>query len=176
MIPYHIAGANDNNASSAALLGVAEALAKSQVKPKRTIVFLSLDGEEAGLTGSTYYTQHPIFPKEKVKAVINLEQVGAGQRLSASYPYNFPELQNFSKAANEKYVHRILYQGESYYRTRPRTDGVVFMKAGYPVLDVRAAGGGYYHHPKDNPESINPETLQAAAEWIYWTAVMIANQ
>ena len=176
MIPYHIAGANDNNASSAALLGVAEALAKSQIKPKRTIVFLSLDGEEAGLTGSTYYTENPIFPKESVKAVINLEQVGAGQMLSASYPYNFPELAKFTEQVNDTYVHRILYQRETRYVTRPRTDGVVFMKAGYPVLDLRAAGGGYYHHPKDNPASINPETLQAAAEWIYWTAIMIANQ
>ena len=176
MIPYHIAGANDNNASSAALLGVAEALAKSTIKPKRTVVFLSLDGEEAGLTGSTYYTNHPIFPKESVKAIINLEQVGAGQMLSASYPYNFPDLAKFTEQANDKYVHRILHQRETRYVTRPRTDGVVFMKAGYPVLDMRAAGGGYYHHPKDNPSSINPETLQAAAEWIYWTAVMIANQ
>lgn len=176
MIPYHIAGANDNNASSAALLGAAEALAKSEVKPKRTIVFLSLDGEEAGLTGSTYYTGHPVFPKEKIKAVINLEQVGAGQMLSASYPYNFPELAGYTEEANDRYIHRILFQHGTRYVTRPRTDGAVFMKAGYPVLDIRAAGGGYYHHPKDNPESINPETLQAAAEWLYWTAIIIADE
>lgn len=65
MIPYHIEGANDNNSATAVLLGVAEALSKSEKKPRRSVVFMSLDGEEAGLTGSTYYTKHPVFPKTK---------------------------------------------------------------------------------------------------------------
>ena len=37
---------------------------------------MSVDGEEAGLTGSTYYTNHPLVPKDKVIAILNLEQVG----------------------------------------------------------------------------------------------------
>lgn len=176
MIPYHIAGANDNNASTAALLGVAEALAKSEIKPRRSIVFFSVDGEEAGLTGSTYYVNNPILPKENVKGIINLEQMGGGEMLSASYAYNFPELAGPSKEANDKYVHRLLFQRETRYLTRPRTDGAVFMKAGYPCIDFRSAGGGYYHHPKDNPSSINPETLQAATEWLYWTAILMADE
>lgn len=65
MIPFLIEGANDNNSSSAAMLGVAEALAKSKIKPKRSIIFMSVDGEEAGLTGSTYYTNHPLMPQTK---------------------------------------------------------------------------------------------------------------
>ncbi len=44
MIPFLIEGANDNNSSSAAMLGVAEALAKSKIKPKRSIIFMSVDG------------------------------------------------------------------------------------------------------------------------------------
>ncbi|MCQ4912732.1 M28 family peptidase, partial [Phocaeicola vulgatus] len=58
MIPLLIEGANDNNSSSAAMLGLAEALAKSKIKPKRSIIFMSVDGEQAGLTGSTYYPNH----------------------------------------------------------------------------------------------------------------------
>ena len=176
MIPHHIAGANDNNASTAALLGVAEALAKCEIKPKRSIVFMTLDGEEAGLTGSTYYTQHPIFAKEKVKAIINLEQLGAGEFLAASYANSFPQLVQPVKDANDKYVHRRLFVRPNPYLTRPRTDGAVFAKAGYPVVDLLAVGGGYYHHPKDNPESINPEILQSATEWVYWSAILIANE
>lgn len=176
MIPYHIEGANDNNASSAALLGVAEALAKSAIKPKRSVIFMSLDGEEAGLTGSTYYTQHPLIPKEKVKAIINLEQVGAGERLGASYGYTFPGLASYVEKANQAYVHRRLFTNMNYFRTRPRTDGAVFMKAGYPCIDIRAIGGGFYHHPKDNTASINPEILQAATELIYWTTILLGNE
>lgn len=176
MIPYHIEGANDNNSATAVLLGVAEALAKSEIKPKRSVVFMSLDGEEAGLTGSTYYTKHPVFPKEKIVAIINLEQVGAGEVLAVSYNYKYPALAEAAKKANAAYVHRRLLTWENFYRTRPRTDGAVFMQAGYPCMDYRSAGGGYYHHPKDNTESINPEILQAEAEWLYWTTLFIANK
>lgn len=177
MIPYHIEGANDNNSSTAVLLGVAEALARSEVKPKRSVVFLSIDGEEAGLTGSTYYTQHPLFPKEQVKAIINLEQVGVGDKLVVSYNYKYPELAEVAKRANADYIHRPLLTWENFYRTRPRTDGAVFMQAGYPCMDFRAAGkGGYYHHPKDNTASIRPEILRAEAEWLFWTAIYLANQ
>ena len=176
MIPYHIEGANDNNSATSVLLGVAETLSKSSIKPKRSVVFLSLDGEEAGLTGSTYYTKHPLFPKEKVKAVINLEQVGVGERLVTSYNYRFPELAEVAAEANDTYIHRRLLKWENFYRTRPRTDGAVFMQAGYPCMDFRAAGNGFYHHPKDNTTTINPEILQAEAEWLFWTVILLSNK
>jgi hypothetical protein len=175
MIPYHIAGANDNNASTAALLGVAEALSKSAVKPKRSVLFLSLDGEEAGLTGSTWYIQHPLVPKDNIKAIINLEQMGAGEALAALYAEHSPQLEPYIRAANDTYVHRRLRTQSSPYLTRPRTDGAVFAKAGYPVADLSAAGGGYYHHPLDNPDSINPETLRSAAQWLYWLTILLAD-
>ena len=176
MIPFHIEGANDNNSSSASMLGVAEALVKAKVKPKRSIIFMSVDGEEAGLTGSTYYTFHPLVPKEKVVAILNLEQVGVGQMLGANYHYEYPELAELSQKANDTYIHRQLFTNETHFRTRPRTDGAVFMKAGYPCIDLWALGGGYYHHPKDNTESINPDILRAATEWLYWTTIYIANK
>ncbi|WP_455625404.1 M28 family peptidase [Parabacteroides sp.] len=176
MIPYPIEGANDNNSATAVLLGVAEALSKSDIKPRRSVVFMSLDGEEAGLTGSTYYTRHPVFPKDKVTAIINLEQVGAGEMLATNYNYKYPELAEVARKANHAYIHRRLLTWENFYRTRPRTDGAVFMQAGYPCMDFRSAGTGYYHHPKDNTESINPEILQSEAEWLYWTTILIANQ
>lgn len=176
MIPFLIEGANDNNSSSAAMLGVAEALAKSKIKPKRSIIFMSVDGEEAGLTGSTYYTNHPLVPQNKVAAILNLEQVGVGEMLGANYHYKYPELAELSEKANDRYVHRRLFTSETHFLTRPRTDGAVFMKAGYPCIDLWALGGGYYHHPKDNTQSINPDILRAATEWLYWTTIFIADK
>jgi len=176
MIPYHIAGANDNLSCTAAMLGVAEALAKADIKPKRSILFFSVDGEEAGLTGSHWFIQSQIIPKEKIAAVINLEQVGVGERLSGSWAYTFPGFDKYLKEANQRYVHRRLSTSSTTFRPRPRTDGAVFMKAGYPCVDIRAAGNGYYHHPKDDPDSINPEILQSAANWLYWITILLANE
>ena len=176
MLPYHIEGANDNNSSTAVLLGVAEALAKSEKRPKRSVVIMSVDGEESGLTGSSYYVANPILPKEQVKAIINLEQVGAGEAFGAGFNYLYPELEETAKQANDQYTQRPLYTRENRFQTRPRTDGAVFMKAGYPCMDIRAVGGGFYHHPKDNITSINPETLKAASDWLYWMSIQLADQ
>lgn len=175
MLPYHIAGSNDNVSCVAAMLGAAEALAKSPIKPKRSIIFFAVDGEEAGLTGSTWFTEHPVVPKDKIVGIINLEQVGTGLTFGASYDYLYPGFERYLKEANDSYVHRRMRVSSTRYLTRPRTDGAVFMKAGYPCVDFRGGGGGYYHHPKDNPESINPESLQAAANMIYWTLIKMAN-
>ena len=176
MIPYHIAGSNDNVSCTAAMLGAAEALAKAGIKPKRSIIFFSVDGEEAGLTGSTYFANNPTVPKEKIKAILNLEQLGIGDRFSASYAYNFPGLAKHPKEAADRYALRRMSASPTTYLPRPRTDGAVFMKAGYPCIDLRAAGGsGAYHHPLDNPDFINPEMLQSAANWLFWTLVLMAN-
>jgi len=176
MIPYHIAGSNDNVSCTAAMLGVAEALAKAGIKPKRSIIFFSVDGEEAGLTGSTYFAENPIVPKEKIKAILNLEQLGIGDRFGANYAYNFPGLPKHAKKAAESYALRRIGISSTTYLPRPRTDGAVFMKAGYPCIDLRGAGGsGAYHHPLDNPDFIDPEMLQSAANWLYWTLILMAN-
>ena len=69
-----------------------------------------------------------------------------------------------------------MFSRENQFITRPRTDGAVFMKAGYPCMDLRAIGGGFYHHPKDNVESINPDILRSATEWLFWTTYLLADK
>lgn len=58
---------------------------------------MSVDGEEAGLTGSTYYTNHPLVPQNKVAAILNLEQVGVGEMLGANYHYNTPNWLSYQR-------------------------------------------------------------------------------
>lgn len=176
MIPYHIAGANDNNSSTACLLAVAKALQASKVKPKRSVIFLSLDGEEAGLTGSLYLTAHPVVPADKVKFILNLEQIGIGRAFSVGYKYDAPEIINYVKEANEKYIHRPLSFYPNRYVTRPRTDGAVFMKNGYPTVDFYSVGGrSYYHEPRDSWEIQDPSILEDAARALYWSIINAAN-
>ena len=176
MIPFHIAGANDNNSSTACLLAVAKALQASQVKPKRSVIFLSLDGEEAGLTGSLYLAAHPVIPPENVKFILNLEQVGIGEGFSVGYKYDSPEIIEFVKQANDRYVHRPLSFYPNRYVTRPRTDGAVFMKNGYRTVDFYAVGGeSYYHEPRDSWEIQDPSTLQDVARALYWSVINAAN-
>ena len=69
-------GANDDASGTASVIAVAGALAELEEKPKRTIVFVTVFGEEAGGLGARWYTSHPIFPIAKTVADINLEQLG----------------------------------------------------------------------------------------------------
>ncbi|HVW09074.1 MAG TPA: M28 family peptidase [Bryobacteraceae bacterium] len=70
---YH--GANDDASGTASLIEIAKALAVDP-KPKRSVLFLALFGEEEGLLGSEYYVRHPLVPVHRTVADLNLEQLG----------------------------------------------------------------------------------------------------
>ena len=69
-------GANDNASGTVSVIEVAQALAAMTTRPKRSIVFLNVFGEELGMLGSTYYGRNPLVPLAKTVANLNLEQVG----------------------------------------------------------------------------------------------------
>lgn len=66
-------GAMDNASGSAVLLDVAASLRKAAEKPRRSILFLFLTGEEKGLLGSRYFTEHPTVRPESIVADINID-------------------------------------------------------------------------------------------------------
>jgi Zn-dependent M28 family amino/carboxypeptidase len=68
---YH--GAVDNASGTAALLEMARAYKELRTPPSRTILFLSVTGEEQGLLGSQYYAEHPFYPLARTAADINMD-------------------------------------------------------------------------------------------------------
>lgn len=69
-------GANDDGSGTAAVIELANALSQLRTRPKRSLVFMTVFGEEGGLIGSRYYAEHPVFPLAKTVADINLEHLG----------------------------------------------------------------------------------------------------
>jgi hypothetical protein len=69
-------GAADNALGSAEMLAAARAFAKMKVKPKRSLVFLSVTGEEHGLLGSKHWIANPTWELQKVAGVMNLDGIG----------------------------------------------------------------------------------------------------
>jgi len=67
-------GALDNASGSAILVEVARAFSGMKTRPQRSIVFLSVTGEEAGLLGSDYFAHYPTVGKSSVVANINLDE------------------------------------------------------------------------------------------------------
>ena len=66
-------GALDNASGTAALLEIAKAYTMLPAKPKRTMLFISVTGEEQGLLGAAYYAQNPLYPLNKTLAEINMD-------------------------------------------------------------------------------------------------------
>ena len=60
------------------LLELAEAFQKAPVKPKRSLVFVWHVGEEKGLLGSRWYSDHPTVPRDSIVAQLNMDMVGRG--------------------------------------------------------------------------------------------------
>ncbi|TWI67729.1 peptidase M28-like protein [Pseudoduganella lurida] len=69
-------GANDDGSGTVSVIEIAAALAAEKQRPRRSVVFMAVFGEELGLLGSRYYGRHPVFPVKDTVADLNLEQVG----------------------------------------------------------------------------------------------------
>ena len=72
-------GADDNGSGTIGVLKIAEAFQNavlSGYRPKRSIVFLHLTGEEKGLLGSKYYTDNPLYPLRNTMVNLNIDMIG----------------------------------------------------------------------------------------------------
>ncbi len=115
-------GANDDASGVASVIEIASALSTMNPKPKRSILFVALFGEEIGLLGSEYYGRHPLVPLQKTIADINLEQLGRtdssdGPKIaSASFTgFDFSGVPAIFEAAGKQ-------TGVNVYRDEERSD------------------------------------------------------
>lgn len=69
-------GAADNALGVGEIIAMAEAFTKSPAKPKRSVIFLAVTGEEHGLLGAEYWVNHPTWPLDKVAANLNFDGIG----------------------------------------------------------------------------------------------------
>jgi Zn-dependent M28 family amino/carboxypeptidase len=174
-------GANDNASSVASLLGAARSLAQSGVPLKRTVVFILFAAEEQGVKGSEYYVAHPVVPNAKVKAMLNLEGVGHGDRIGCSGGGgDYSEVSEALTRNNTRFVHRPLSVRATANLARPRQDAAHFMWANIPTINIGASGGpdipvATYHTTHDTPEFITPEIMEDIARLIYLSVVDLAN-
>ncbi len=129
-------GAVDNATGVAGVIEIAEKFARSESKPKRSVVFLAVTLEESGLLGSKYYVAHPSIPMDKTVAVINMDAMSVAGRSKDMTVVGMgnSELENILADA-VKPQNRVLKMEASpesgfYFRS----DHFNFAKAGVPAL------------------------------------------
>lgn len=189
-------GADDDGSGTTGVLLIAEAFAnakKAGKGPKRSILFMTVVGEEKGLLGSEWYAENPVFPIENTIANLNTDMIGRigeeylGKPDSANYIYSVgsfklsTELGKLSETINETYTKMKLdYKyddpkdpNQIYYRS----DHYNFAKLGIPVIffyDGMLQQD--YHKPGDEVDKINFELLAKRAHLTYYTAWELANR
>ena len=188
-------GADDDDSGTVSVMQMAEAFAaaaKKRMGPRRTIAFMAVSGEEKGLLGSEYYSDHPIYPLDKTTANLNIDMVGRvdTERKTAdtlNYVYVIghdklsSELPGINEGANNKYTGLVLdYKFDDpndknriYYRS----DHYNFARKGVPILffyDGMLLAD--YHKPTDTVEKINFPLMEKRAKMIFHTGWEMANR
>jgi hypothetical protein len=169
-------GANDNASGVAVLLGVAEAASKVSTLLKRSVIFLLFGAEEQGVKGSEYYLAHPPIPNKNVKAFINLESIGRGEKLSIGAGKNYPALYEVVERNDRNYIHRVISADTTANLARPRQDAAHFLWAGIPTIGMGTYGAkpvpvATYHTTHDTIEYITPEILEDIARLTFLSVV-----
>ena len=130
-------GASDNASGTAGLLAMAKAFQALPVKPKRSILFLSVTAEEQGLLGSQYYSVTPIYPLAKTAANINMDGVntwGPTKDITVIGLGN-SELDDYAKAAATENGRTLIPDAEPEKGFYYRSDHFNFAKQGVPAFD-----------------------------------------
>ena len=168
---YH--GAADNALGVAEMLSVAETMSQMETKPRRSIIFMALTGEEYGGYGSTYWVQHPTWKLKQVAADLNLDGMGTEVYGPVKVLVGFGAehsslgslLNEVAKAYGLKVIPDPMPEEKSFYRS----DHYFFVKRGIPGLMWMGAPEGDskvwierlkqwektdYHQPSD---TVRPE-------------------
>ena len=160
-------GANDDASGTASVIEIADTLAALPARPKRTLVFIALFGEELGLLGSRYYAQHPVFPLSKTVADLNLEQMGrtdddTGPRVGLVNVtgYDYTSITGVLRQAGQETGIRVVKDEESSDPFYARSDNQAFADAGVPAHTL-SVGYVYpdYHQPGDEWPKLDYENM-----------------
>ena len=144
-------GANDNASGCAMLLNLAKYY--SQHPQKYSIVFMAFGGEEAGLIGSKYYTEHPLFPMQQIKFLINMDIMGTGDEgikvvNATEHKQEFEKLTKIN--TDNKLLTSIQPRGKASI-----SDHYFFDEAGVKTFFIYTLGGiKAYHDIYDRAETL----------------------
>lgn len=183
-------GADDDGSGTSAVLELAEAFMVNPVKPKRSIVFMTVAGEEKGLLGSLYYSHHPIIPLEKTIANLNTDMIGRVDKKyealnNPNYVYVIgsdkisTELDSVLKVSNATSENLLLdytfnddNDPNQFYR---RSDHFNFARNGVPVVFYFTGVHDDYHRPTDTVEKILFERAARITRLMFVTGWNTAN-
>jgi Zn-dependent M28 family amino/carboxypeptidase len=173
------------------VLEIAEAFAGARARPRRSVLFVWHTGEEKGLLGSQWFTDHPTVPRDSIVAQLNMDMVGRGT--TADVPNGglgylqligsrrlSTELGDLVEAVNKTEKHPFTFDyaydanghPENYYC---RSDHYMYARYGIPIVFFSTGDHIDYHQVTDEPQYIDYPHMAAVGQLVFDIANAVAN-
>ncbi|MDX2040369.1 MAG: M28 family peptidase [Acidobacteriota bacterium] len=188
-------GADDDGSGTVAVLAMAEALAKG-TRPKRSVLLVWHAGEEKGLWGSDYVTDHPPVPAKQIIAQLNIDMIGRSKKegdtnrsnseLSGPneiYVIGSKMMSSYLAEVSEQVNNSYLKLSFNYKYDDPndrnrfffRSDHYNYARKGIPIIFYFDGVHEDYHRPTDHPDKIDYEKMEKVTRTIFATMWKLAN-
>ncbi|HMH82417.1 MAG TPA: M28 family peptidase [Gemmatimonadales bacterium] len=172
-------GADDDGSGTAAVVELAEAFASARERPKRSLVFMTVSGEERGLWGSGYFADHPTVPLASIVADLNSDMVGRNAKdtlavIGREHSNLGATLDSVAAAHRELNIKPVgdLWPQEGLFF---RSDHYNFAKKGVPILFFTTGLHPDYHQVSDSPDKIDAEKEARFARLVFYLGLAVAN-
>ena len=172
-------GADDDASGTSGVLELAEALSRPGARPKRSVLFLTVSGEEHGLWGSAWFTGHSPVPIKQIVADLNIDMIGRNWKdtivvIGKEHSDLGTTLDRVNRAHPELGMKAIddIWPQESFYF---RSDHYNFARRGVPVLFFFNGTHQDYHGPDDEPNRIDVEKASRIVRLVYLITLEVGN-
>jgi hypothetical protein len=172
-------GADDNASGTSAVLELARAFAAGGERPRRSILFVLVSGEEKGLLGSAYFVENPTVPIDAIVANINLDMVGRNAPDSViGIGLDYSSLGPLAVRTAQQHPEvglSIMPDPMPQERLFFRSDHFNFARMEIPALFFTTGLHEDYHRPSDTVDRIDADKIARIARLSYHIAMAIGN-
>ncbi len=172
-------GADDDASGTIGVVELAEAFAQPGARPKRSVLFITVSGEEKGLWGSEHFANNPTVPAGSMIANINLDMIGRNWKdtiavIGKEHSDLGATLNRVNAAHPELGMTAIddIWPNERFYF---RSDHYNFARKGIPILFFFNGVHADYHQPSDSPDKIDAEKESRILQLLFYLGQEVAN-
>jgi Peptidase family M28 len=172
-------GADDDGSGTVSVLALAEAFTRAGARPRRSVIFLTVSGEEKGLWGSRYFTEHPPVNLSQVVADLNIDMIGRNWKdtvvaIGKEHSDLGATLNRVAAAHPELHMAPIddRWPEENFYF---RSDHYNFARKGVPILFFFTGTHPDYHQATDSPDKIDAEKQARIVRLLFYLGEDLAN-
>jgi hypothetical protein len=185
-------GADDDGSGTVAMLEIAERFATASPRPRRSLIFVSHTGEEKGLWGSDWFTDHSTVPRDSIVAQLNMDMVGRGKPTDAMGrgPNNIQMIGSrrlstqLGDLIDSLNTTRTPHMDPDYsfdtaghpLNRYCRSDHYMYARYGIPITYFSLGYHTGYHQVVDEPQDIDYDHMARIAGFVHDIGEAVANR